>query len=99
MGHTVQMHIHTTEDITEATTLVCFDDVVLVGKELAGQDKRGRPLCRFVIGCPDSKRLTELVDQHRSLPYGLQVGTKLYDARKREIITPAIQEIRELHQS
>ena len=92
----VSMSIFKTDDLTLATTLLCFEGVCLLDRELAGQDKRGRPLCRFVIGSPDGEQLEDLVKRHNNSEEGLPVGTKKYDLTRRRFITPVIQEVREL---
>ena len=94
----VSMHIIKTEDLTLANTLLCFEGVCLVERELAGTDKRGRPLCRFVIGSPDGAGLDDLVRRHNASPDGIPVPTKKYDSTRRRLITPIIQEARELHE-
>jgi len=94
----VPMTIIKTDDLTLATALLCFEGVCLLTTELAGHDKRGRPLCKFVLGSPDPEQLDDLVKRHNSSRDGLPIGVKLYDLTRRRFITPVVQEARELNE-
>lgn len=94
MSKQQMVDIFETTDMTLATALLCFEDVVLMGSEACGVDKQGRALCRFLLGHPHPGYLESLVKRHQEEPEGLGVGSRRFDQKRGAIIVPAIHALR-----
>ena len=93
----INIDIIETTDITLATSLLCYEDVVLMGTEACGEDREGRPLCQFTLGHPSPGYLDSLVKRHQQEPDGLMVGSRRYDLKKGTLVVPEIHRIRGQH--
>jgi len=77
---------YVTTDITLATALTCREGFYRRRVICRPPTKEGeKPYCEFHIGCDDEVRLKELVQLHHDLPEGLQVGSKTFDRKKKEL--------------